>query len=107
MEGRAGHTPQADCDHSHQTFFPGDGVARYLGRVQQEKVAPSSESHDVAAVAKLAKVPVRASDGTKMANASTDMEVMPKATPVDEQGGAHPAQNDIVPPPGASSGGEW
>ena len=33
--------------------FPGDGVARYLERVQQQQVAPSSESHDVAAVAKL------------------------------------------------------
>ena len=47
----------------------------------------------MAAVAKLAKVPVRASDGTKMVYASTDMEVRLKATPVDQQGGAYPAQH--------------
>ena len=47
----------------------------------------------MAAVAKLAEVPARASDGTKMVYASTSMEVRLKATPVDQQGGAYPAQH--------------
>ena len=65
--------------------------ARYLDRVQQQQVAPSSESlADHEAVAQLAdhEVPVRASDGTKMVYASTGMEVRLTATPVDQQGGA-------------------
>ena len=70
--------------------FPGDRVAKYLDRVQQQQVAPSAESRDVAAVAKLAEVPMRASDGTKMVCASTSMEVRLKATPVDQQGGGIP-----------------
>ena len=106
MEAGSGLAPQAHCDHSHQPLspsFPGDGVARYLDRVQQQQVAPSAESHDVAAVAKLAEVPARASDGTKMVYASISMEVRLKATPVDQQGGhTLPSMS-----PRVSSEGPW